>query len=204
MPIAMPSSIPHPAPRPQLAPAKSRILETANQLFYEEGIRSVGIDRLIGASTVTKATFYKHYGSKDRLVTEYVYHRHRMAAEHVWAIAAEHDDIESYMRALLEGALQQVSAPDFRGCPFLKAASEFPDATHPVRRAVELHREWTNTFIAELFRAIGHPLPGEAADDLTLAIDGAMSGGYAGDPIAATTALSRAFERALREAKSAA
>lgn len=204
MPIVMPSSISQPAPRPQLAPAKSRILETANQLFYEEGIRSVGIDRLIGASTVTKATFYKHYGSKDRLVTEYVYHRHRLAAEHVFALAAEHDDLESYMRALLDGALHQVTEPGFRGCPFLKAASEFPDHTHPVRRAVELHREWTNSFMAELLREYGHPLPGEAADDLTLALDGAMSGAYAGDPVAATTALTRAFERTLREAKSAA
>jgi len=73
-----------------------------------------------------------------------------------------------------------------------------------VRRAVEIHREWTNFFIAELLREIGHPLPGEAADDLTLALDGAMSGAYAGDAVAATTALQRAFERVLAEAKNAA
>ena len=157
MPIAMPSTIPQPAARPSLAPAKSRILETANELFYDEGIRSVGIDRLIGASTVTKATFYKHYGSKDRLVAEYVHHRHRLAAEHVWDVAERHDDLEEYMRELLRQALEQVSHPGFRGCPFLKAASEFTDPTHPVRRAVESHREWTNFFMAELLREAGHP-----------------------------------------------
>jgi uncharacterized protein YcfJ len=97
-----------------------------------------------------------------------------------------------------------VNAPDFRGCPFLNAASEFTDPAHPVRRAVEAHREWTNTFIVELLREAGHPLPGEAADDLTLAIDGAMSGAYAGDRVAATTALQRVFERTIREARTAA
>jgi len=59
------------------APAKIRILETANRLFYDEGIRSVGIDRLISESGVTKATFYKHYGSKDRLILDYVTARHQ-------------------------------------------------------------------------------------------------------------------------------
>jgi AcrR family transcriptional regulator len=59
-----------------IAPAKRRILETANTLFYDEGIRSVGIDRLISESGVTKATFYKHYGSKDRLIVEYISQRH--------------------------------------------------------------------------------------------------------------------------------
>jgi len=204
VPIAMPSTIPQPAARPSLAPAKHRILETANELFYNEGIRSVGIDRLIGASTVTKATFYKHYGSKDRLVTEYVHHRHRLAAQHVWDVAERHDDIEEYIRELLRQTLEEVTRPDFRGCAFLKAASEFTDPTHPVRRAVETHREWSNFFLAELLREAGHPMPGEAADDLMLAHDGAMSGAYAGDPVAATTALQRAFDRVLEETKVAA
>ena len=71
--------IARPAPTPPLAPAKKRILDTADLLFYDEGIRAVGVDRLISASSVTKATFYKHYRSKDRLIAEYVDHRHRQA-----------------------------------------------------------------------------------------------------------------------------
>ena len=67
-----------------------------------------------------------------------------------------------------------------------------------MRRAVESHREWYVDVLEQLLRSIGHPLPGEAADDLMLARDGAMTGGYAGDPIAATTALNRAFERVIR------
>ncbi len=197
-PFRNPQHVPASLP-PRAASSTPRI-----ELFYDEGIRSVGIDRLIGASTVTKATFYKHYGSKDRLVTEYVYHRHRTRGRaRLGARRGPRRPRVVHARPA-RLALDQVNDPGFRGCPFLKAASEFTDPTHPVRRAVEIHREWTNFFIAELLRAIGHPLPGEAADDLTLALDGAMSGAYAGDPIAATTALQRAFERVMSEAKSAA
>ena len=56
----------------QRAPAKGRILETANTLFYQDGILNVGVDRIIAQSSVTKATFYKHYRSKDNLILEYV------------------------------------------------------------------------------------------------------------------------------------
>ena len=55
-----------------MAPAKQRILDAATTLFSQEGIRAVGVDRLIHESSVTKATFYKHFGSKDRLIYDYV------------------------------------------------------------------------------------------------------------------------------------
>jgi AcrR family transcriptional regulator len=178
-----------------------RILETANQLFYDDGIRNVGVDRLISASSVTKATFYKHYGSKDRLITEYIGYRHRIAAEWLSDLAAVDDDALRTLRALQEAITTAIETPGFRGCPFLNAAAEFPEPSHPVRRAVENHREWYVDVLEQLLRRIGHPMSGEAADDLMLARDGAMTGGYAGDPIASTTALNRAFERVISHAR---
>lgn len=183
------------------APAKLRILETANELFYDDGIRTVGVDRLISASSVTKATFYKHYGSKDRLITEYIEYRHRLAAEGLSELAANDDDAAHTLAALQDAITSAIESPGFRGCPFINAAAEFPDASHPVRRAVERHREWYVDVLEQLLRRIGHPMSGEAADDLMLARDGAMTGGYAGDPIASTTALNRAFNRVLSEAR---
>jgi AcrR family transcriptional regulator len=197
----VPIEIPMPgAPLPS-APAKLRILETANQLFYDEGIRNVGVDRLISASSVTKATFYKHYGSKDRLITDYIDHRHRLAAE--WAAdQLGRDDAPLHLlRALQDAIIGAIEGPGFRGCPFLNAAAEFPEPGHPVRRAVERHREWYVDVLEQLLRELGHPMPGEAADDLMLARDGAMTGGYAGDPIASTTALGRAFDRVVAQAR---
>lgn len=182
-----------------MAPAKRRILETADRLFTDEGIRTVGIDRLIHESRVTKATFYKHYGAKERLVLDYVRHRHDVAVAetHEWDAAGSPADA---LRAALESILAEIARPGFRGCAFLNTAAEFPERTHPVREVVTAHREWLAVYLGERLREVGHPLPGEAADDLVLARDGAMSGAYAGDAVAATTALTRAFERTLADA----
>jgi AcrR family transcriptional regulator len=193
--------IERPAPTPTLAPAKKRILETADLLFYDEGIRAVGVDRLISASSVTKATFYKHYRSKDRLIAEYVDHRHRQAVEELADMVDQQEDAEAVLRALQQSISTWISSAEFRGCPFINAAAEFSDPLHPVRRSVITHREWFVGALEQLVRELGHPLAGDAADDLMLARDGAMTGGYAGDPIAASTALARAFDRVIQDAQ---
>ena len=180
-----------------VAPAKLRILATANQLFYGDGIRSVGIDRLIGESTVTKATFYKHYGSKDRLILEYIAQRHAAAVQAMGTLIAESSSPEYALRRLIEQIATEVLAPGFRGCPFINAAVEFPDPHHALRRVVSEHRGWYTATISKLMLQIGHSLPGEAADDFVLARDGAMSGGYASDPVAASTAFVRIASRLL-------
>lgn len=196
----MPNTVDPPLPALPEAPAKLRILLTAADLFYDEGIRSVGVDRLIAASSVTKATFYKHYGSKDRVISAYVGYRHRLVVESFAARAATTTNAVEALVATRDAVLADIAGPGFRGCPFLNAAAEFSDPRHPVRAAVREHREWYATTIERLTRALGHPLPGDAADELVLARDGAMSGGYAGDPVAASTALTRTYDRVLAEA----
>ncbi len=89
----------------------------------------------------------------------------------------------------------------FRGCPFINAANEFPDPRSAVRELVTQHSDWYTDTLAGLLAEIGHPLAGDAADEIMLARDGAMTGGYAGDPVAATTAFQRAVERIIREAQ---
>jgi AcrR family transcriptional regulator len=185
---------------PQRAPAKGRILETANELFYEDGIRNVGVDRIIAASSVTKATFYKHYRAKDNLIVDYITARHIATRHELDAVIAEAtspvDAIDRYLAALVD----EISRPGFRGCPFINAAAEFPDPTHPVRQIVTAHREWYTDRLAELMRELGHERPGDAADELLLARDGAMTGGYAGDPVAASAALTRVARHVVAEA----
>jgi AcrR family transcriptional regulator len=183
------------------AAAKLRILATADRLFYDEGIRSVGIDRLISESTVTKATFYKHYGSKDRLIVEYVRGRAQTVQSEITEMIDEAGDPEKALRAIIAAIVAQMQRPDFRGCPFINAAAEFGDPTHPVRTVVTDHRDWHSDALADQLGKLGHPLPGDGADDLMLARDGAMTGGYAGDPIAAAAAFQRAAERILADAR---
>ncbi len=191
------------APEPQRAPAKGRILETANVLFYEDGIRNVGVDRIISASSVTKATFYKHYRAKDNLIVEYITARHASVRANVEAMIENSPDAGSALREFVAAIIAEIDTPGFRGCPFINAAAEFPDAEHPVRKVVTSHREWYVDTLAELLKDMGHPVPGDAADELLLARDGALSGGYAGDSIAASAALGRIAERVLAEAHTA-
>ena len=189
------------APTTQRAPAKGRILDTANVLFYEDGIRNVGVDRIISASSVTKATFYKHYRAKDNLIVEYISARHATERANLEEVVREASDAATALRAFVAAIIAEIDTPGFRGCPFINAAAEFPDADHPVRVVVTSHREWYVETLAELLREMGHPVPGDAADELLLARDGAMSGGYAGDSIAASAALGRIAARVLAEAR---
>ena len=189
------------APTIQRAPAKGRILETANVLFYEDGIRNVGVDRIISVSSVTKATFYKHYRAKDNLIVEYISSRHETVRANVEEMIRTSPNAESVLRAFVAAIIAEIDSPGFRGCPFINAAAEFPDSEHPVRRVVTTHREWYVETLADLLKEMGHPVPGDAADELLLARDGALSGGYAGDSIAASAALARIADRVLAEAR---
>ncbi|MCU1529082.1 MAG: TetR family transcriptional regulator [Frondihabitans sp.] len=171
--------------------AKLRVLVTADRLFYDEGIRTVGVDRLIAESSVTKATFYKHFGAKDKLVLDYINRRHDEAVTRMEAIRQASDSALDALRGIVAAIVDEIQAPGFRGCPFINAAAEFADPDHPVRVIVVSHRDWYSDTLVELFREAGNPMAGDAADEFLLARDGAMVGGYAGDAIAATAALQR-------------
>lgn len=179
--------------------ARSRILTTASRLFYLEGIRAVGIDRLISESCVTKATFYKHFGAKDTLILAYIGHAHDVTVALLTQIENEAKRPADAIRSIIECVLFNVQSEDFRGCTFINAAVEFPGRDHPVRQLVLSHRDWYTAFVAELLREAGHPMPGDAADELVLLRDGAMMGGYTGDHIAASAALGRFGERVLAD-----
>lgn len=188
-------------PAPQRAPwAKKRILETATELFYAEGIRLVGVDRLISTSQVTKATFYKHYRSKDNLVIAYVSGAHARDKEDIESLIRDSAGPRDALNEILAIIISQLQGPGFRGCLFLNAAVEHPDPTHPIRILVSDHRDWYSSTIEAVLAQLGHPLPGEGADDFIVARDGAMCGGYAGDPVAAVGALRRAVDHILAAA----
>lgn len=185
---------------PQRAPAKARILEVVTLLFYSEGIRAVGVDRIISEASVTKATFYKHYRSKDNLIVEYVTERHRAVRRNIEGLIAASANDRAALDAFIAAIVSEINSPGFRGCPFINAAAEFAERDHPVRVVVSAHRDWYVDTLATLLKGIGHPLPGNAADELLLARDGALSGGYAGDSIAAIAALGSITQRIFDEA----
>jgi AcrR family transcriptional regulator len=181
--------------------AKVRLLEIADELFYTDGINSVGIDRIIADAGVTKATFYKQYGSKDTLILEYVTGRDQQIRAALEELEREAPDAGSALAALVDTVVSDTARPNFRGDPFINAAAEFPNPAHPVRQAIAEHRDWFTGFLEALLRRAGHPQPGAAADEFYLLRDGAMAGAYAGDAIAATSAFVRGAERLLSQSR---
>ena len=197
--MAIVDSDPTPRRAPSTSPARERILTTADALFYSDGIRAVGVDRLIKESGVTKATFYKHFGAKEHLILEYITARHRESKAETEGLIASAAGPRQAIEALVAAVTTEIQRSDFRGNPFLNAAAEYSNERHPVRLVVATHRDWFTETIADLLRQLGHALPGDGADEVVLAMDGATAGGYASDPIAAAAAMHRAVHRILAE-----
>ena len=174
--------------------ARERLLRTASDLFYADGVRGVGVDRVIAEASVTRATFYRHFAGKEALVVAYL-----ESTDHVVrGLAGEiPEDAGEAARWLTEVTLRigdEVCRPGFRGCPFINAAAEFPDADSPVRRAVHAHRDWLREAATLALRRAGHPDPVEGGRRWMALRDGAMVGGYLDGADAARVTLREGVE----------
>jgi len=152
---------------------RDRLLETASRLFYAEGIHSVGVDRLVSEAGVTRATFYRHFPTKEALIEAYLRATDdRLRANVEQAFKAQ--DPQQALDALLDLMDARTSAPGFRGCQFINAAAEYPDPAHPVHIAVDDHRRWFRKTVTQLAAAIGHPDPQQAGEYLVMLHDGVL------------------------------
>jgi AcrR family transcriptional regulator len=157
--------------------ARDRLLRTASAIFYAEGINSVGVDRIVSDSKVTRATFYRHFPSKQDLVLAYLQTAHDAIQARTAELAATHEP-RQFLDAVAADIGEQIEQPWFRGCAFICAAAEFEDPDDPVHRAVVMHRAWFFSAIHEAFTAAGHADPDAAAAHYVLLRDGAMVGGH--------------------------
>nr|WP_246249182.1 TetR/AcrR family transcriptional regulator [Chelativorans alearense] len=165
---------------PEASPARRRLLDTATRLFYELGIHAAGIDRIIAEAGVAKATFYKHFPSKDELVVAYIEEQDRLGREAV-ATLPKQPPRES-IAAIMGRISEAVVAGGWRGCPFLNAAAEYPDPTSPVRRAIDARRVWYHNSLRKLLAEDGDPAPSVTASLLVALSDGLLESAYLDDP----------------------
>ncbi|MBE1442390.1 TetR/AcrR family transcriptional regulator [Paenibacillus sp. OAS669] len=159
--------------------AKERILRVASRLFYKEGVRAVGIDRIIEESGVAKASFYRNFPTKDSLIVAYLEKRHCNRSISIeQAIQRFPDSPKDQLYALLDELVERMTHPEFRGCPFMNAVVEFPDLEHPGHRsAVEnRHRTWDK--VKEIAMKGGVRDPEELTSQLRIISDGAMMSAY--------------------------
>lgn len=182
--------------------AKIRILEAATVLFAHEGIRAVGVDRLIQHSSVTKATFYKHFGSKDKLIRDYLDAASARTLLAIDTVFGSADSPEGALTALADHVHEMLLADELRGSVFVNAAAEFPDPRDPVRVIVAEHHEAISERFTRVLTELGHAMPGEASDELMMSYVGALAWGHVADPIGASVAFRRSVERLVLDARS--
>jgi AcrR family transcriptional regulator len=153
--------------------ARERLLAAANELFYAEGVNSVGIDQVITRAGVAKASLYNTFGSKEELVRAYLKGRHaktreRMARE----LQARYRTPRERLVGVFEVQGLAFAEPDFRGCAFVCASAE-SDAGEAVEKTTEEYRIWVRSLFLDLAYAAGAPEPEALAKQLVLVYDGA-------------------------------
>ncbi|AVT36802.1 TetR/AcrR family transcriptional regulator [Plantactinospora sp. BB1] len=178
--------------------ARQRLLDTATRIFYGEGIHSVGVDRIVTEAKVTRATFYRHFPSKEDLVLAYLNAAdHAIRSQVETALAAGLPAPETLL-AVAESIAQGIRSTGFRGCAFLNAVAEYPDPDHPVHQAVLAHRQWfldtVNTLMAGIQKTDAEP----AAQHFVMLRDGAMAAGCLFDPVLICETFLRGVEGLIR------
>lgn len=164
-----------------LKPVRDRILDAAAEHYYAEGIRAVSADKLIAAAHVSKATFYRHFPTKNDLVAAYLEGRSDEEKSLVLAKREElADDPAAVLHWYADVVGQASCSPGFRGCPFINAAAELPEDSHPGRQVIKDHRAWLTAQIAELLEGLGRDATAVRAEQLMMLRDGAMVSGYLG------------------------
>jgi len=158
----------------QNLPARERILLTAHALFYQEGIRATGIDRVIAESGVAKVTFYRHFPSKNDLVRAFLEYRHQHWT--AWFIEAlQRHSSASHgkgLNALVLSLAEWFRDDSFRGCAFINTIGEMGSALPEVVDIARRHKQEMTAIIASLL-----PLSGQreqCAQAIALVVDGAI------------------------------
>jgi AcrR family transcriptional regulator len=178
--------------------ARERLLAAANELFYREGVQTVGIDRIISHADVAKASLYNIFGSKEELVRAYLAGRHAGTSERISRALTRFRTPRERLLGVFDAQGEQFTDPAFNGCAFVMASAEAPSGG-AVDHAAEVYRGWVRTLFTTLAREAGVADPDNLARQLHLLFDGAgLSARMDHDPSAATTA--RAAAAALLDA----
>jgi AcrR family transcriptional regulator len=172
--------------------ARERLLAAADELFYEEGVHTVGIDRVIERAGVAKATLYSAFGSKDELIRAYLQARHAARRERITRKLARYDTPRERLLGVFDILGETIAEPGFHGCAFVNASAEaLPGSA--IEEVSDESRAWIRSLLAELSQEAGAADPRRLAGQLALLYDGAMLGARMDrDPEAAATALAAA------------
>ena len=157
------------APR---ASARERLLAAANELFYAEGVQTVGIERIIERAGVAKASLYNLFGSKEELVAAYLALRHDQTTSRLAEAIDRVDDPRQKIMAVFNAQAKLFEQPDFNGCAFMAASTEAP-VGGLIERAADDFRKWIRRMFTDLAQEAGAPDAISLGRQLHLVYDGA-------------------------------
>ena len=153
--------------------ARERLLQTADRLFYAEGVQTVGIDRIIDDAGVAKASLYRTFGSKDALVEAYLRRRHDATLSRLSEAIAGTDDPREKILRVFDVQARTFTEPGFNGCAFMGASAEaVPGGT--IDRAATEFRTWIRNMFVDLAKGLGVAAPESLGRQLHVLYDGGI------------------------------
>lgn len=184
-------------PSPDANDVRERLLATASDLFYRHGVRAVGVDLVVAQAGVAKTSLYRHFRTKDDLIAAFL-HREDEAFWGTWDEVAERhgDDASAELEAHLGWIGERVERPNYRGCPQINVAAEFPDLDHPARVVARTHKSELRRRLRSLAARLEARNPDRLALQLSVLINGAFvstSSFEEGEAVPALLAASRAL-----------
>jgi AcrR family transcriptional regulator len=168
-------------------PMKERILETADRLFYLQGIRAVGVDTIAAEIGISKRTLYNHFPSKDALIAAYLSRRF------VQPRPSDKPPVEQIL-GTFDSLERRFASKDFRGCPFVNAVAELGTEDKSVKKTAVAFKESRRLWFRDLLRQLDVADPEGLATQLTLLVDGSI----AQDLVRDDPAMARAAKQAAR------
>jgi AcrR family transcriptional regulator len=147
---------------------KQRILETADRLFYSQGIRAVGVDTIAAEIGISKRTLYNHFPSKDALISAYLAGRFTQVPE------SDKSPTEQIL-GTFDVLERCVASREFRGCPFVNAVAELGGTDRSVKKIAVAFKESRRIRFRDLLMQLGVASADDLATQLTLLVDGAIA-----------------------------
>jgi len=152
---------------------KDKVFQTAAKLFYQNGYRAIGVDTLAAESGVGKMTLYRHYPSKDDLIVAYLKDSNDLFWRNFDEITKDAPTAREKLLAFFDGLQDYVTTPECYGCPFLNAASEYPESDYAGHQVALEHKQAVRARFRNLAKEAGAKRPDVLADQLFLLMDGA-------------------------------
>lgn len=155
-------------------PPRERILDVAEQMFYANGIRAVGVDTLIEEADVAKATFYRSFASKDELIEEVLKRRDvRWREWFLSSLASAAPQPADRPLAIFDVLAKRFANKDYRGCAFINSMVELANRAHPAHKAAAAHKQALTAEVDRILREAGWS-DCDLAPAFVLLIDGAI------------------------------